>query len=216
MRGDIRRQVSNLLMQRRIDIYRRRARRGPARETINQEAAQRTDQLLQRLPGREWTVLPDVDPRHGIDHVVVGPAGLFVIASHKPATGAARVKDGVVWLRRGVDARADRPGVAMNRLILDAARALHRQIRARTGRGPWVHPVVVLWCEFPQRVAESKQIAFLQGRDLVQWLTGRPQELDEPARQEIVQALRAMAGEGLHRHRHRWRAPHLPSRSRAA
>jgi hypothetical protein len=201
-------------MQKRIDIHRNSAGRECAGESMSKEAAHRTDELLARLPSREWTVISDVDSRRGVDHVVVGPGGLFVITSHKPASGAARVKDGVVWLRRGVDARGDRPGVAINRLVLEAARAVHREVRVRTGRGPWVHPVVVLWCEFPQRVAESKQIAFVHGRDLVQWLTTRPDEIDEPARGEIVNALRGVAGARLGRHR--WHAPHIGGRRRAA
>jgi hypothetical protein len=179
------------------------------------EAAKRTNQLLARLSDNDWTVLCDVDPRHGIDHVLVGPGGVFVLASRKPhGAGAARVKDGVVWLRKGADARADRPGVGINRNALEAAHALHRGIRSRTGRGPAVHPVVVLWCEFPQRVAESKQIAFVHGRDLLGWLGSQPRQLDEPGRAEVVQALQAIPRDrGPWR---RWRAPHIGARRRVA
>ncbi len=158
----------------------------------DEEAVRRTDALLARLPAREWAVLADVDVRHGVEHVLIGPGGVFVIASHKPATAGARVRDGVLWLRRDHDARADRPGVAINRHALDAARVLHREIRTRTGRGPLVHPVVVLWCEFPQGVAESSRIAFVHGRDLAAWLTQRAPELDEAGRLEIAQAVRAL------------------------
>jgi hypothetical protein len=182
-----------------------------------EEAVSRSDALLRRLPEREWTVLSDVNLRHGVEHVLVGPGGVFVIASHKPAGAAARVRDGVLWLRRDRDARADRPGVAINRDVLDAARALQREIRSRTGRGPVVHPVVVLWCEFPQRIAESTRIAFVHGRDLSTWLTHRAAELDDPGRAEIVGALRAIApaGSGAQALRHvpRPRIPH-PSGSR--
>jgi hypothetical protein len=185
---------------------------------VDEEARRRTDALLSRLPGREWTVLADVDPRHGVEHVVVGPGGVFAIASHKPPGAGVRVRDGVLWLRREHDARADRPGVAINRHALEAARALHREIRARTGRGPVVHPVVVLWCEFPQRVAESSRIAFVHGRDLPSWIMHRAGELDESGRGEIVQALRAIARPRPPvRHLPRPRMPHPPgSRRRAA
>lgn len=159
---------------------------------LDGEARQRTEALLGKLPAREWTVLSDVDRRHGVEHVLVGPSGVYAITSHKPSGAGARVRDGVLWLRRERDARADRPGVAINRHVLDAARALHREIRSRTGRGPVVHPVVVLWCEFPQRVAESSRIAFVNGRDLQSWVVHRPQELDGPGRAEIVQALRGV------------------------
>jgi hypothetical protein len=195
----------------------RRGGRAPKPHVSDEEAALRTDALLRRLPERAWTVLEDIDPRHGVDHVLVGPGGVFAIASRKPGGATARVRDGVLWLRRDRDTRADRPGVEINRQVLDAARALHREIRSRTGRGPAVHPVVVLWCEFPQRVAESSRIVFLHARDLQAWLAERPVELDEPGRGEIVQALRAMRPpDPGARVRHLPRRPHLGSRRRAA
>jgi hypothetical protein len=193
-------------------------RPGPAaRPVVDEEARERTDALLRRLPEREWTVLADVDPRHGVEHVLVGPSGVFVIASHKPAGAGARVRDGILWLRHGQDTRADRPGVAINRQALEAARALHREIRTRTGRGPVVHPVVVLWCEFPQRVAESSRISFVHGRDLPTWVMHRARELDEPGCGEIVQALRAIApsAEPTVRHLPRPHLPHGPRRHAA-
>lgn len=174
--------------------FHRRDRRGPRarREQPNEEAARRSEALLARLPAREWSVLADVEARHGVDHVLVGPGGVFAIASQTPPVTAARVRDGVLWLRRDHDTRADRPEVGVNRHVLDAARTLQREIRTRTGRAPTVHPVVVLWCEFPQRIAESSRIAFVHGRDLLAWVAHRPAELDEVGRAEIVTALRAV------------------------
>lgn len=200
-------------MHPRIHLRRRESAAQPA---LDGEAWQRTEALLRKLPPREWTVLSDVDRRHGVEHVLVGPSGVYAITSHKPPGAGARVRDGVLWLRRERDARAERPGVAINRHVLDAARALHREIRLRTGRGPVVHPVVVLWCEFPQRVAESSRIAFVNGRDLRSWVAHQPQELDEPGRAQIVQALRAVesAGGGV-RQLPRPRLPHGPGRRAA-
>jgi hypothetical protein len=192
------------------------------RHVPDTEAAHRTEALLLRLPARDWTALGQVDPRHGVDHVLVGPGGVFALVSHNPAAAVARVRDGILWLRRDRDARADRPGVAVNRQVLEAARALQREIRTRTGRGPVVHPVVVLWCEFPQRVAESSRIAFVHGRDLPAWVTHRGPELDEQGRREIVQALRAIASpeSGGRAVRHllpaRPRIPHAPRRRHRA
>lgn len=185
------------------------------------EAQERTEALLRRLPERDWTVLCDIDLRHGAEHVLVGPGGVFVLASRKPPGAGARVRDGVLWLRHQRDPRAERPGVAINREILGAARLLQREIRTRTGRGPTVHPVVVLWCEFPQRVAESNRIAFVHGRDLPGWVTHRAPELDGPGCAEIVQALRAVAppADGAPAVRHllpRPRRPQPPSRRHAA
>jgi hypothetical protein len=193
-----------------IDLRRYKGRAGgepPAGPGRDEEAAQRTDVLLKKLPERQWTILEGIDPRHGVDHVAVGPGGVFVMVSRKPQGAAARVRDGVLWLRQASDSRADRPGVAINRQALDAARTLHREIRSRTGRGPMVHPVVVLWCEFPQRVAESSQIAFVHGRDLSSWLSERPEALDEPGRGAIVEALRAVDPPGHGRWGDRVRHP---------
>jgi hypothetical protein len=197
-------------MDRKLDLHRRRGRPSPPAGA--EEAAARTDALLRALPEREWTILSDVDPKHGIDHVAVGPGGVFAIASRSPGAGA-RVKDGVLWVRQGADTRADRPGVAINRQALDAARFLQREIRARSGRAPAVQPVVVLWCEFPQRVAECRQIAFVHGRDLRSWLSHLPVRLEEAGRREVAQTLNAVP-HGVSRHRPR--APHLPSRRKAA
>jgi hypothetical protein len=174
------------------------------------QAAARTDALLRSLPARDWTILSDPDPKHGLDHIAVGPAGVFAIASRLPAAGA-RVRDGVLWLRRGPDARTDRPSVAINRQTLDAARALQRELQSRIARAPAVQPVVVLWCEFPEHVAECRQLAFVHGRALRSWLTHRPARLDELARRELAQALSAPS----HGAR-RTRAPHLPSWRKAA
>jgi hypothetical protein len=189
----------------RIPLHRRRRSPSPSDAAL---AAARTGALLGALPERDWTILSDVDPKHGLDHVAVGPAGVFAIASRLPAAGA-RVRDGVLWLRRGADVRAERPGVAINRQTLDAARALQRELQARIARAPTVQPVVVLWCEFPEHVAECRQLVFVHGRELRSWLTHRPARLDELARRELVQALSAAPSA------RRSLAP-LPSRRRAA
>ena len=174
-----------------------------------------TDRLLRKLPAREWEVLEDIDPKHGVDHVLIGPAGVFALTSRDPeGIAAARVKDGMLWLRRGGDPRSDRRGGAINRQVLDSARALHKQIRSRTGRGPEVHPVVVLWCEFPQAIAESDRIAFVRGRDLIDWISHRPQRLDASGRAEVAVAVRAIRGHGDLRRR--WRRAQLPGRRRPA
>lgn len=199
-------------MQRRIEL---RRRRGVApTPDAGGDASERTDRLLARLAERDWDVIAGVDPRHGVDHVIVGPGGVFAIASRMPeGVGVARVKDGMLWLRKGGDPRADKPGGAINRQVLEAAKALHKEIRARTGRGPQVSPVVVLWCEFPQAVAESSRIAFVRGRDLLDWLSRRPQQLDVQGRAEVAQAIAAISSDSQ---TSRWHPLHRTTRRGAA
>jgi hypothetical protein len=120
-----------------------------------------------------------------------------------------RVKDGVPWLRQGDDAQADRPGVGVNRKVIDPARQLDREIRSRSGQSPSVQPVVVLWSEFPQRIAETSQVAFVQGRSLTSWLQGRGQELDAASRAEISAAVEQVVHDGLRR------GPRVPRRRAA-
>ena len=156
------------------------------------EACERTARSLEGLPA-SWTVLRPTEGCADADHVAVGPGGVFLISTCKPG-GCVRVKDGVPWLRQPDGARAERPGTAINRRALEPSRGLHRELRARTDQVPWVHPVVVLWAEFPQRVAEGRQIAFVSGRELSSWLRHRPPALSDAAcRSAVVAVLDTMA-----------------------
>ncbi|MHB1538067.1 MAG: hypothetical protein ACYCUM_06215 [Solirubrobacteraceae bacterium] len=189
-------------MERRIELLRGRGRL-TAEPVRADGAAQRTERVLRKLPERDWRIV--TRPGGGrVEHVVIGPAGVFAIQSAQPAgVGAARVKDGMLWLRSGGDPRAERAGGTIHREALDAARALHKAIRTRTGRGPLVQPVVVLWCDFPQAIAESDRIAFVRGRDLLAWIVHRPARLEVRGRDEIAEAVRAIPTE--HAGGRRWR-----------
>jgi hypothetical protein len=173
------------------------------------EATERTAAALSALTERGWDVIGDFDRRHAADHVAVGLGGVFVLASRK-SDGCVRVKDGVPWLRQGAESPSDKPGLTTNRQVQDAARALERKLSAHLGRQERVQPVVVLWSEFPQRVAESSQVAFVHGRALREWLTARKPRLEDAARAEVAHAVAEIARDGGRR------APLLPPRHRAA
>ena len=80
--------------------------------------------VLGVLPRDQWRVLHDVPwpgrPRAVIDHVVVGPGGVFVIAS-KNWSGAVAVRDGVLrqdkYSRQGVVTGAVEAAGAVARLL---------------------------------------------------------------------------------------------------
>ena len=190
-------------------LSRSRPGRPDDRRPEDAEAERRTDDVLRRLPADSWSVIGGLSARHGDPtHVVVGPGGVYVIASRQPR-GCVRVKEGVPWLREGNDAQSDRPGVGVNRKVIEPARHLHREIEARSGHSVWVHPVVVLWSEFPQRIAETSQVAFVHGRTLAAWLQGRAPELDRAPRADVARALEQVAAN------HTLRASRLPRRSAA-
>lgn len=167
----------------------------------SREAEARTEAVLRGLPEAQWTIISSYHPGHGdSEHVVVGDAGVFLVLSRKPV-GCARVQDGVVWLRHGTGAQAPRPEVAINRRVIDPARALQRALRARTGAERWVSPVVTLWSEFPQRVVETHQLAFVHGRELSSWMRRRPAVLSAAERTEAVAAVEDLMRDGGRRSR---------------
>lgn len=184
-------------------LFRGRPVRDADREERDREAHERTHRVLLGLPEQQWTVVSPYDHRNGHSgHVLVGPAGVYLVISRKPP-GSVRVKDGVPWFRQGADSQHERPATDVARKALDPAQALAREIRSRTGRGPVVHPVVVLWSEFPQRVAETNQVTFLHGGELAGWLRARAPELDRPGLDEIAQATANIAAE----HKRRFKPP---------
>jgi hypothetical protein len=80
--------------------------------------------VLGALPREQWRVLHDVPwpgrPRAAIDHVVVGPGGVFVISS-KNWPGVVAVRDGVLrqdrYSRQGVVTSAVEAAGAVARLL---------------------------------------------------------------------------------------------------
>src|SRR5262245_51357718 len=66
------------------------------------EGEQRTRAVLTTLEGQGYVVLDDLaipGSKANIDHVVVGPTGVFVIDS-KNFTGGVRIYDGALWRGR--------------------------------------------------------------------------------------------------------------------
>jgi hypothetical protein len=92
------------------------------RDGADEERATAT--ALMALPREQWRVLHDVPwpgrPRAHIDHVVVGPGGVFVIDSRN-WSGAVSVRDGVLrqgpYSRQGVVTSAAEAATAVARLV---------------------------------------------------------------------------------------------------
>jgi len=104
-------------------------------EDVNGSRA--TAAVLERLPRAQWRVLHDVPwpgrPRTTIDHVVVGPAGVFVVDA-KNWSGKVVVRGGVLKLDRH-----SRQGAVTH--AAEAAHAIAAQLRS--ARCP-VSPVLCL------------------------------------------------------------------------
>jgi hypothetical protein len=173
----------------------RRPPRDPEREAREREAYDKTHRVLLALPEQQWSVISPYELRHGRPaHVMVGPGGVYLIIARKPP-GSVRVKDGTAWLRHTGDTQRERPGTDVTRKAVEPAQALAREIRSRTGRGPVVHPVVVLWSEFPQGVVETSNVTYVHGRELAGWLRSRAPELEGQGLDVVAQATANIAAE---------------------
>jgi hypothetical protein len=105
-------------------------------------------------------------------HVVLGPAGLFLLDS-KNYSGEASIEAGelrVRWLEDPKDGWVCHGMVSRMRA---ASAEFKERIEAATGVRVWVQPVVVLWMPFPQGVAQLSDVFFVQGELLADWLRKR-------------------------------------------
>ncbi len=135
------------------------------------EDARATAAVLDELPSEQWRVLHDVPwpgrPRASIDHIVIGPAGVFVVDT-KNWSGAISVRAGV--LRQG---RYSREGAVA--AAEEAARAVARVLRLPASR---VEPVLCLVRE-DKLVAATRDVTVCSTGSIVQTLTSRPRTLSE-------------------------------------
>jgi hypothetical protein len=141
---------------------------------VGEEGERRTAKALRQLPGREWKAWHDLPGKNGtnVDHVVLGPAGLFLLDS-KNYSGEASIEAGelrVRWLEDPEDGWVCHGMVSRMRA---ASAEFKERIEAATGVRVWVQPVVVLWMPFPQGVAQLSDVFFVQGEFLADWLRKR-------------------------------------------
>lgn len=150
---------------------------------------QATAKELKALDIEIWVVLHDLPAGRGnIDHVVVGPPGVYLLDS-KRLGGSVRVDGPTVTVRRLDDPELtyQHPGAGH---LLNLARQTHDRVLATSRIKTWVTPVMVLWADFPQRVAEDR-CAYVHGEELVAWLRSRPQQIASSRVQQVAEAVRA-------------------------
>jgi hypothetical protein len=135
----------------------------------------RTERVLRPLQRVGWSISHDLDlPGAGnIDHLAVGPAGVFVLDSkawsgvvtvdQDGATITPRDNPDAAWLARGQHRAAARTAARTTRVLAAAARITV----------PAARSVVVVWGTFPQRVAASGGVTYVAGEHLHDWLLGQ-------------------------------------------
>ena len=154
-----------------------------------------TGKALRGLPA-DWYVRHDLQARYGnLDHVVVGPGGVFLLDS-KNLGGRALVENGVLQVRFPESPIDDYACTGLPRTLYGRAAALRERLKADLGWIVEVHPVVVLLGLFPERRAEAGRLAYLQVDELVPWLLEQPTRVapqDVQAIRRIVSRLPAAA-----------------------
>jgi hypothetical protein len=142
---------------------------------IGAAGERRTERVLRPLQRVGWTIRHDLDlPGAGnIDHLAVGPAGVFVLDSkawsgivtvdQDGATITARDAPDSAWLARGEHRAATRTAARTARAL---AVAVGRTV-------PAAQSVIVVWGAFPQRVAVSGGVTYVAGEHVHDWLIGQ-------------------------------------------
>jgi hypothetical protein len=138
-----------------------------------------TEELLRSLDD-SWECVHDIPCRKGNwDHVVIGPAGVFLLDSKSYSSTSEARDDGLRSGRltcRGSDIRG-------------AAISLKEALEPNVGK-QYVNAAVVIWGEFPQKRHEENQVTYLRSDELLGWLSEQPGRLSERERKAIAQAVR--------------------------
>jgi hypothetical protein len=138
---------------------------------------ERTGRELARLDA-EWTVVHDVQRQSGanIDHVVVGPPGIFLLDSKNIGTEVRIDGDELLALRPdGRQRYRDRSAAGKAR---GAAAALSQALTA-VRSGCWVHAVVVVWGDMAEPHVAARNLDWVAGPELVDWLSTRTPDRDQ-------------------------------------
>ena len=142
------------------------------------EGERSTAKVLEPLLAAGWHVVHDVDTGRGNrDHVLVGPAGVFLLDSKKLG-GTVTVDADVVRVERLDDERDSYQLPKLARSLRGEAATLSRELLADVGIRVWVSAVVVIWSPFPAGAVDGDNIAFVHGDQLTAWLQTRSARYD--------------------------------------
>jgi len=148
-----------------------------------------TGRALRELETQGWRIFHDLAASYGnIDHVVVGPGGVFLLDS-KRWKGSVTVEADSAVVRRLEDPDLHWRFTSTAH-VKGLAREVHECIRASTRATVWVTPVIVVWGDFAQGVGGDK-CTFVHGDALAQWLKDQPPRIAPGRVQKIAEAVGA-------------------------
>ncbi len=157
-------------------VRRLRSRLKALKQGIEGEKA--VGQFLERLRSTGYDVFHDiVAPGFNIDHVLIGPGGVFSIETKtwsKPARGDARIQfDGERLMVNGF--QPDRDPIVQAKA---QATWLRNQLAESTGRTLDVHPVVLFPGWFIESPTGNREIWVLEPKALPTFLANSPRRLE--------------------------------------
>ncbi len=154
------------------------------------EGEKATARALRPLLRNGWVLFNDIDTGHGnIDHVLVGPPGVFLLKSKRLA-GKVRVSAGTLIVRWHEDPEDGYENDSISARAKGTAFQLRNRISG-PGSGAWVQPVVVLWADFDQGSVEQEKVGWVRGDMLADVMTKRPAKYSGAHLEELVAQTRA-------------------------
>ena len=146
-----------------------------------------TGKALRELESQGWRIFHDLKASYGnIDHVVVGPGGVFLLDS-KRWRGSVSVEGDSAVVRRlegpGSDWLFTSPAHVKG-LAVEVSEAIRTSTRATV----WVMPVIVVWGDFAQVVA-GDTCKFVHGNALAGWLKHQPARIAPVRVEQIAEAV---------------------------
>jgi hypothetical protein len=135
------------------------------------DGERRTEQALTPLVRGGWKVRHDVPLRFGnADHVLRSPTGLAFLLETKALAGHITLERGELICRFADDPEEVRRH-DVKRQIASLTKQVQDKWAARTGQvPPTLRPVVVIWGNFPARVVQDGDVAYVAGDALVEYL----------------------------------------------
>lgn len=133
----------------------------------------RTAKALKSLTADGWTIRHDVAGRGrgNIDHILVRGRDVLLLDTKNWEGIAEITAEGFRVTYRHLD--ISRVEADITRRIRGASAALSERFSELANTTPFVHPVVVLWMDFPQGVAEHDGVTFVHGSEVAAWVRGR-------------------------------------------
>jgi hypothetical protein len=157
------------------------------------EGERKTAKALRTLTRGGWVLVNDIPwrDRGNIDHVLIGPAGVFVLET-KNLGGEGRVSAGRLTIRHPDEDDSIRRLPDFGGIARRQATEVRNELAEAGVELSQVDALVVLWCRFEQGTVDEPRTTWIHGSRLVDHLDGLPHQLDA----DTVDRIRVLFTEG--------------------